>query len=108
MATTRPPSSSTPHSSGGVTAQRRLRIVDEDGVKRFIAVRLTISSPDQLLDALDTLADWVRVAKQDAAEARAAGRWDAVHEIEVVSGQQSLRLDPMQFAQFVDDLRSHR
>jgi hypothetical protein len=31
-----------------------------------------------------------------------------VHEIEVVSGEQALRLDPMQFAQFVDDLRSHR
>src|SRR5215208_4587681 len=108
MATTRPPSSATPHSPGGVTAQRRLRIVDEDGVKRFIGVRLTVSSPDRLLEALYTLADWVRVAKQDAAEARAGGRWDAVHEIEVVSGEQALRLDPLQFAQFVDDLRSHR
>jgi hypothetical protein len=108
MATTRPPSSTTPESKGGITAQRRLRIVDEDGVKRFIGVRLTVASPERLLDALDTLADWVRVAKQDAAEARATGRWDAVHEVEVVSGEQALRLDPMQFAQFVDDLRSHR
>ena len=108
MATTRPPTTPAPQSVGGITAQRRLRIVDEDGLKRFIGVRLTVSSPDHLLDSLETVVEWLRVAKQDAAEARAGGKWDVVHEIEVVSGERSVRMDPMQFAQFVDDLRAHR
>ena len=107
MATTRH-SGPAQHASGGVTAQRRLRIVDEDGLRRFVAVRLTVSSPDRLLGEVENLVEWVRVAKRDAAEARAEGRWDAVHEIEVVSGERAHRMNTAEFAQFVDDLRTHR
>lgn len=91
----------------GVTAQRRHRSVDEEG-RHFVGVRLTLASPDSLLYALDGLVEIVRAAKQNAAEARASGKWDTVDEIELVTGNDAVRMSAAALAQYVDDLRTRR
>jgi hypothetical protein len=91
-----------------VTAQRRHRSVDDAGVQHFVGVRLTVTSPEALLYAPDRLVEVVRAAKENAAEARASGRWDTVDEIELVTGNDALRMSTAEFAQYVDDLRTRR
>ena len=71
-------------------------------------MRLTLASPDALLQALDGLVEVVRAAKQNAAEARAGGKWDTVDDIEVVTGNDAVRMSTAEFAQYVDDLRTRR
>ncbi len=88
----------------GVRAQRRHRSVDELG-KHFVGVRLTASSPDALLHALDGLVEVVRTAKRNAAEATATGKWDTVDEIELVVPDQTIRMSVMEFAEYIDGLR---
>ena len=88
----------------GVRAQRRHRSVDDLG-KHFVGVRLTASSPDALLHALDELVEVVRTAKRNAAEARAAGGWDTVDEIELVVPDETIRMSVMEFAEYIDGLR---
>ena len=99
----------TPRREGdiSVSAQRRHRTVDEHG-RHFVGVRLTVASPDALLQALDRLVEIVRAAKQNAADARASGKWDTVDEIEVVTGNDAVRMSAAEFAQYVDDLRIRR
>ena len=91
----------------GVRAQRRLRSVDEQG-RHFVGARLTASSPQALLHALDELVEVVRAAKQNAAEARADAKWDTVDEIELVVPGETLRMSVAEFAEYVDGLRQRR
>jgi hypothetical protein len=95
-----------PRDVGGVSAHPRYRTVDEDtGLKLFVGVRVAAASHDALLGIVETLADWVRTAKQAALEARNSGEWDVVHDIEVVVGNDAMQMDAAAFAQYVHDLR---
>ena len=68
-------------------------------------MRLTASSPEALLHAVDGLVEVVRAAKRNAAEARAEGKWDTVDEIELVVPDETMRMSVTEFADFVDRLR---
>jgi hypothetical protein len=95
-----------PRDVGDVSAHRRYRTVDEEkGLKVFIGVRISAPSPDALLAMVETLADWLKAAKQDALEARNSGEWDVVHDIELVVGNDAMRMEAAGFAQYVHDLR---
>ena len=95
-----------PRAEGGVSAHPRYRTVEEDSdLKLFVGVRVVASSPDALLSTVEALADWVKAAKRDAAEAKRSGEWDVVHEIELVVGNDVVQMDAAEFAQYVHDLR---
>jgi hypothetical protein len=95
-----------PREGGGVSAHPRYRTVAEDSdLKLFVGVRVVASSPDALLSTVEALADWVKAARRDAAEAKQSGEWDVVHEIELVVGSDVLQMDAAEFAQYVHDLR---
>jgi hypothetical protein len=95
-----------PREVGDVAAHPRFRTVDgETGRKVFVGIRVEASSPDVLLEIVETLADWVQAAKRDAAEAKAGGEWDVVHDIELVVGNDAVNMTAVDFAQYVHDLR---
>ena len=91
---------------GDVTGHARFRTVDEDtGALIFVGVRVTATSPGVLLTVVDTLADWVKTAKGDAAKARSEAEWDAVHDIELCMGNDAMYMTAAEFAEYVHDLR---
>lgn len=91
---------------GDVTGHPRYRTVDEDtGATIFVGVRVTATSPDVLLTIVDTLADWVKAAKRDAAGARVGSEWDVVHDIELCVGNDAVFMNAAEFAEYVHDLR---
>jgi hypothetical protein len=91
---------------GDVTGHPRFRTVDEDtGATIFVGVRVTATSPAVLLTIVDTLADWVKTAKGDAAKARVDAEWDVVHDIELTVGNDAMYMTAAEFAQYVHDLR---
>ena len=95
-----------PREVGDVFAHPRYRTVDEaTGLKVFVGIRVEASSPDVLLKIVETLADWVKAARQEATEARVSGEWDVVHDIELVVGNDAMHMTAVEFAQYVHDLR---
>ena len=95
-----------PRELNDVLAHPRFRTVDEStGMKIFVGIRLETSGPDVLLKIVETLADWVKAAMRDAGEAALSGEWDAVHDIELVVGNDAMYMAAPDFAQYVHDLR---
>jgi hypothetical protein len=47
----------------------------------------------------------VKAAKRDAREATVGGEWDAVHDIELIVGNDAMYMTAADFAQYVHDLR---
>jgi hypothetical protein len=96
----------TPREVGDVLAHPRFRTVDEEtGMKVFVGIRMEAGSPEMLLRIVETLADWVKAAKRDAREATVGGEWDAVHDIELIVGNDAMYMTAADFAQYVHDLR---
>ncbi len=95
-----------PREVGDVSAHPRFRTVDEEtGLKVFVGIRVEASAPDVLLKIVETLADWVKAARREAAEAKVSGDWDVVHDIELVVGNDAMHMTAADFAQYVHDLR---
>jgi hypothetical protein len=90
---------------GDVSAHPRFRTVNEAGLKVFVGIRVEASAPDVLLKIVETLADWVKAARREAAEAKVSGDWDVVHDIELVVGNDAMHMTAADFAQYVHDLR---
>jgi hypothetical protein len=98
-----------PHDLGDVSVHPRFRTVDEDtGLSVFIGVRVSAPAADRLLGAVPALVGPVKAAKRDAAEASVSGDWDTVHEIELVLGEEAMRMDATEFGQFLSDARSRK
>lgn len=96
----------TPREVGEVSGHPRFRTVDEQtGQKVFVGIRLEAASPSVLLGVADTLAEWVKAATRDAAEAETSGEWDVVFEIELAVGNDAMHMTSADFAQYVYDLR---
>ncbi len=91
---------------GDVTGHARYRTVEEGtGATTFVGVRVTATSPDVLLTIVDTLAEWVKDAKRDAAKARVGGEWDVIHDIQLCLGNDAMYMTAAEFAEYVHDLR---
>ena len=98
-----------PHALGEVSVHPRFRTVDEDtGLSVFIGVRVSAPAADRLLGAVPALVGPVKAAKRDAAEASQTGDWDTVHEVELVLGEEAMRMDGAEFGQFLTDARSRK
>jgi hypothetical protein len=98
-----------PHDLGEVALHPRFRTVDEDtGLSVFVGLRVLAPAADRLLGAVPALVGPVKAAKRDAAEARVTGDWDTVHEIELVLGEETMRMDGAEFGQFLSDARSRK
>jgi hypothetical protein len=95
-----------PREVSDVLVHPRHRTVDEaTGTKVFVGIRLEAPSPSVLLSMVETLADWAKSARRDARQAEVSGAWDAVHEIELVVGNDAMHMTAGEFAQYVHDLR---
>ena len=98
-----------PHDLGEVSVHPRFRTVDADtGFSVFVGVRVSAPAPDRLLGAVPALVGPVKAAKRDAVEARGTGDWDTVHEVELVLGEEAIRMDAAEFGQFLSDARSRK
>ncbi len=96
-----------PHELGDVSVHPRFRTVDQDtGRSAFIGLRVSAPSVDRLLAALQALVGPVKTAKRESADARLSGNWDVVHEVELVVGDESMRMDAGEFGQYLNDARS--
>ena len=95
-----------PREVDDVLAHPRYRTVDEaTGMKVFVGIRLEAPSPDVLLGMVETLTEWAKTARRDALAAELSGDWDAVHETELVVGNDALHMTAGELAQYVQDLR---
>ena len=103
---------SQPHDVGDaseVSVHPRFRTVDGDtGLSVFIGVRVSAPAAELLLGAVPALVGPVKAAKRDAAEARQSGDWDAVHDVELVLGEEVMRMDGAEFGQFLSDARARK